>query len=273
MPDISSVVRTDIESLRFDLFREIPHGISTRYGGQSRHPYASLNMGLSTGDDEETVLSNRRAFWELLSVHPNNVVLGRFSHGAAVTVFQHEHSSTVARAPIGPDSSRTESIFKSDAVISDVAGMYFFLTFADCVPLAFYDRRLDVVGAAHAGWRGTAAAVARVVVQTMKDAFGTDPADLVVGIGPSIGPCCYAVQENVIAAFRANGRDPVTASRGNQTYLDLWATNERQLWQAGLKRSSIENLRICTSCNVDRFYSHRAEYGRTGRFALCIGLP
>lgn len=259
--------------LRFAALGDLPHAVSTRHGGVSQGPFATLNMGLTTGDSKESVSANRRALEESLGLAPQQVMFGRFSHGNDVSVFQDVASAKSARpVGMGPRSSRSEALFCSDGVISDVPGLHFFLTFADCVPLAFRDRRRGVIGAAHAGWRGTARGIARAVVRTLGDEFGADPADLLVGIGPSIGPCCYSVDSEVLTAFNANGFDPVVLQRDGRTYLDLWTTNERQLRQAGVPAESIENTRVCTSCNRDTFYSHRAEQGRTGRFALCIGL-
>jgi len=173
---------------------------------------------------------------------------------------------------VRPGSRRRELAFFSDAVISNVPGTNFMITAADCVPLAFADRSRNAIGAAHAGWRGTALSIASEVVHAMLRAFQSEPQDLIVGIGPSVGPCCYAVDEGVVRSFAENGHNPVIEKRGGKTYLDLWTTNALQLASAGVSAESIEICRICTSCNVQHYFSHRAEAGRTGRFALCIGL-
>jgi YfiH family protein len=177
----------------------------------------------------------------------------------------------VRRAPVRRGSTRTELAFFADAVVSDAPGMHFLLTFADCVPLLFLDRKRSAIGAAHAGWRGTALGIAGRVVRVMNDCFGTRPQDLLVGIGPSIGPCCYRVGDDVVDTFRA-ALIPFALLQENGTSLDLWRTNEMQLEAAGVAAGAIENHRICTSCHVRDFYSHRAERGRTGRFAACIGI-
>ncbi len=158
--------------------------------------------------------------------------------------------------------------FHSDAVVSDLRDSYFTMTFADCVPVLLSDRRLGVVGAVHAGWRGSALGIAGHTVHMMIEHFGSRPEDIVAGIGPSIGPCCYEVDRDVAEAF---GPD-VTAGEGARRKLDLWLTNRNQLLDAGIAEHSIQTAGICTSCHVCDFYSHRAEGGRTGRFALCIGL-
>ena len=249
-------------------------GISTRLGGVSAEPYASLNMGLSTGDREQHVLQNRQAFLQALGVSPDDVVLGRLSHGNQVSVFRRStgRDVSVGYAPLRACSSLRKAVFWSDGVVSDVSGLYFFLTFADCVPLVFVDPRRRAIGAAHAGWRGTALGIGPAVVRVMQETFGTDPADLEVSIGPSIGSCCYSVGADVIDAFCADRQEPVVTCANGAAHLDLWATNERQLYRSGVRAEAIENTRRCTSCNVDTFYSHRAEGRRTGRFAVCIGL-
>lgn len=254
--------------LTFRGLNGVVHGISTRHGGVSKAPYQALNLGLSTRDERAAVLENRRLFFRSLGLVEADVLVGRLSHGNRVTIFHVDSNprNVDRRAPDGAP------FFCSDAVVSNVPGLHFMVTAADCVPIAFADRKSGAVGAAHSGWRGTALAIASEVVRTMEMAFRTDPAHLSVGIGPSIGPCCYSVSPEVLDRFAAAGHEAVTEEREGKTYLDLWTTNERQLTRAGVPESKIENPRICTSCNVDDFYSHRREGGATGRFALCIGI-
>src|SRR5947209_8503099 len=175
--------------LRFSQFDGIRHAVSTRHGGISPVPYASLNMSVSTGDSEDNVTVNRRRLVEALGGSADRTLVGRLSHGNHVSVFRRD------------DTLPDEQVFRSDGVVSDVPGLFVLLTFADCVPLLFWDTARGVIGAAHAGWRGTALGIAPAVIQTMVEDFGSNPADVVVGIGPSIGPCCYAVCHDVLQAF------------------------------------------------------------------------
>jgi polyphenol oxidase len=259
--------------LSFKRLSGVSHGISTRHGGVSDAPYATMNMGLSTGDDEDRVVSNRLRFAEAVGAGPETVISARIRHGNEVSVFSSSRADAVPIQvePLRRGSNRREKVFVSDAAVSDLAGYKFVLTFADCVPMLFWDSKHGAIGAAHAGWRGTALGVAPAVVRAMNEAFDTEPSDLVVGIGPSIGPCCYAVGEEVVRTFR-HGHLPFHLAEEGDTRLDLWSTNEMQLVAAGVPREGIENPRICTGCNVQDFYSHRAEKGMTGRFAACIGL-
>jgi polyphenol oxidase len=225
-------------------------------------------MSLSVGDTEENVQANRRIFFSSIGVVPEHVMLARLTHDHAVSVFRE---SDRGKDPVEDGLPPHEACFKSDAVVSDVPGLHFFLTFADCVPLLFYDSRRGAVGAAHAGWRGAASGMAAEVVRSMQENFQTDPKDLLVAIGPSIGPCCYSVGNHVIEEFRSSGLFPATAHPDGRTHLDLWETNRMQLLACGVGGDRIENMKICTSCGTSDFYSHRGEGGRTGRFALCLG--
>ncbi|MGH2448833.1 MAG: peptidoglycan editing factor PgeF [Chloroflexota bacterium] len=231
------------------------HAVSTRHGGLSRAPYSTLNLGYSTGDDVETVLANRETF--LRSVGGSRLSTGRLTHGRDVAVFEG-------------DGRGFDSTFAADAAISNVPDRHLLVTCADCVPIALADTKLGVVGLAHAGWRGTALGIGPAVVKALRQAFGSDPADLVAGIGPGIGACCYRVGTEVIESFRDNGYQAVCSERDGGCYLDLQSTNRLQLIQAGLRSGGIETIDVCTSCHTEDFYSHRAEGRATGRFGLCI---
>jgi YfiH family protein len=259
--------------IRFDLLQTVAHAVGTRHGGISTPPYDTLNLGYGTRDEEYRVVENRRRFVESLGVARSSVVAGRLSHGTQVRTFRSsDHRSLNSYVtPVRSVSDRREAFFDADAAVSDVPELFLLLTFADCVPILFADRRRGVVGAAHAGWRGTARGIAVEVVRTMRREFGSNPRDMVIGIGPSIGPCCYEVGGEVLAAFAQSGLEAVTRQSNGSTSLDLWTTNERQLLEAGVAPENIENKRLCTSCNVDDFFSHRAEHGATGRFGLLIG--
>lgn len=261
-------------SLRFALLAAVSHGVSTRHGGVSPPPYDELNFGYSTDDAPENVRSNRRRYLEREGIPPERVISGWLTHGSDVAVFRagRESEWPIVRDTVGRGAQYREPLFRADAVVSDVPSLHFLLTFADCVPLLFADPVRGIVGAAHAGWRGTAQAIGQAVVRAMWGEFGSDPRDIVVGIGPSIGPCCYTVSREVPAAFAARGVDAAVLRRGDALVLDLWESNERQLRDAGVPPASVENLRLCTGCHTDDYFSHRAEGGKTGRFGASIGL-
>jgi len=259
----------------FDTLEGVSHGISTRHGGVSRAPYQSLNLGVRTDDNPECVRENQQRFLHAVGSPRGRTIFARLVHGREVSIFQQNDPGNwpVERAAVERASCQRDQTFRSDGVVSDVPGLRFLLTFADCVPLLFVDRRRGAVGAAHAGWRGTALGVGPAVICAMQSAFGSQARDLEVAIGPSIGPCCYTVGPEVATAFHAAGSSAVFAEDAGRSTLDLWASNEEQLIGAGVRPESINNRRICTACTTDHFFSHRAEGGVTGRFALCIGLP
>jgi YfiH family protein len=147
------------------------------------------------------------------------------------------------------------------------------LRFADCVPILLCDPLQRVIGLAHAGWRGTMAGMAGAAVQTMVHDLGCQPGDILAGIGPSIGSCCYEVGKDVAeATFGAfpDSAGLIEATANGRWHLDLWAANRRQLLDAGVRR--IEVSGICTACRTDEWFSHRAERGRTGRLGALISL-
>lgn len=223
-------------------------------------------MSTSTGDSRENVNENRERFLAALDVPPGSVTTSRLYHGNVVTAFRRN-------LPPAGTYDPEANIVHSDALVSDLPARHFTMTFADCVPLLFADRRRGVIGAAHAGWRGTALGIAAMTVHTMREAFGCRRQDIVAAIGPSIGPCCFEVGEEVPETFERQGWPAVRNAGPGKPRLDLWTTNRSQLLQAGILPRHIEVAGVCTSCSTDRFYSHRAEAGKTGRFALCIGLP
>jgi YfiH family protein len=145
------------------------------------------------------------------------------------------------------------------------------LRFADCVPLVFYDGRRRVIGLAHSGWRGLPAGVVPATIGRMVEAFGCDPADIWAGVGPSIGPCCYEVGSEVVKQVAVVGDSRQLFHRvDGRLHLDLWTAVESQLIEAGV--GQIEMAQMCTSCDTEDWFSHRAERGRTGRFGVVIGL-
>ncbi len=261
--------------IRFETLKGVSHGISTRHGGVSRAPYQSLNLGVRTDDSRECVRENQQRFLDAVGTPRGQTIFARLVHGREVSVFQKDDpgNGPVERVALERGSCPPDRTFHSDGVVSDVPRLSFLLTFADCVPLLFVDRRRGAVGAAHAGWRGTALGVGPAVIRAMQSAFGSEARDLEVAIGPSIGPCCYTVAPEVATAFEAAATSAVFVEDGGRSTLDLWASNEGQLIGVGVRPESISNHRICTACATDHFFSHRAEGGVTGRFALCIGLP
>ncbi len=234
---------------------------TTRFGGLSKPPYDSLNLGSGGGDDPDDVELNRRRLVEALGLKPGSIRGVRQVHGSDVFVMTD------------PDG-RMPSI-GYDAIITNVAGAAISVLTADCVPILLYDPVRHAVGAVHAGWSGTVNGVVGRAVRAMEREYGSDPADVMAVIGPSIGPCCYEVDEKVVAPLKDNisgGGGLIFPSRPGHWQLDLWEANTRLLMSAGVGRANITVMGLCTSCNTDKFFSHRKSGGATGRMMAVARL-
>ena len=242
------------------IYQQVVHGAFTRLGGRSAPPWHSLNTGHGVGDDLRAVDANHELICGALGLAVGDLVSPHQVHGSRV--------ATVGVA------DRGRVIEATDALITSEPGVPLMLRFADCVPLWFHDPRRGAVGLAHAGWRGTVQRMAAATVAAMGSEFGSQPHDIVAGIGPSIGPCCYEVGADVADAVRTSfgsSASQLLAPQANGRWrLDLWSANRHCLTQAGV--TEIEVAGICTACRTDEWYSHRAEKGRTGRFGAVIAL-
>jgi len=236
------------------------HAFFTRHGGLSPEPWGSLNVGGTVGDDPTRVRANRNLSLEALECSPASVFDAWQVHGA---------DSICAEAP-RPDDEPTK---KADIIFTDKPGLTLYMRFADCVPILIHDPRLNVIGIGHAGWMGTLRGVATAMIETAKNQYGSKPSDLIVGIGPSIGPDHYEVGDDVIEHVKEKFQgeaDQVLKLHGDKTHFDLWRANQLLLEQAGVEH--IELAGVCTACNTNDWFSHRAEKGRTGRFGALIAL-
>jgi polyphenol oxidase len=218
---------------------------STRLGGVSEAEFASLNLGILTEDDPARVVVNRTRLCEAVDADPDGASMAWQRHGGTVTRAQ-------PRGIITPGTVYDHC----DGLWSDAPGRAMLLLTADCMPIAIArsDGLRPAVEILHAGWRGLLAGIVAAGVR----AIGARK--LVAAIGPSIGPCCYEVGEEVAAPFRqAFGEDVM--HEGSK--LDLWTAAERALRAAGVEH--VDRFDLCTACDGDRFFSHRRDHGRTGR--------
>jgi YfiH family protein len=248
----------------------VRHGFSTRGGGISRGTFASLNLGLRVGDDPEAVVENRRRFLASVGLLPGRTVGVQQVHGTRVVTM----TAADGGAGVLPDAPLPEA---ADALITDTPGLGLLVLAADCVPLLFWDPVRRAVGAAHAGWRGSVAGIAVQTVAAMAAAFGCRPGDLVVGIGPAIGGCCYEVDGPVLTALDAQQPGHATAvtqpsARPDRRMLDLKALNRLQLTAAGVPPASLEVSDLCTACHSDLLFSERRLGRPCGRLGAAIAL-
>lgn len=257
-----------------ELRHEVAALVTTRHGGVSTGPFATLNLGGKTDDDPNHVRENRKRAAALLEKDAKQLVFAKQVHGA-----------NIAHVPQGYPGGAFDDV---DALITNAAQTPIVILTADCAAIFLYDERHHAIGIAHAGWRGTVAGIAAHTARRMHEAFGTWPRDLIACIGPSIGPCCYEVGEEVIAAVGESLPDyadeilvePDMASAGSfraavnadHKHFDLWRANELILAEVGIPERNVETARLCTACHTDLFYSHRAEHGVTGRFSGILML-
>lgn len=236
---------------------EIAHGVSTRAGGVSIGPYTSLNLGSSVGDEPEAVMENRARLARSLGFAPERLVTTPQVHGKDVLVVTEETAPGALQV-------------RADILVTREPGWLLMQRYADCVPLLLWHERARVVSVAHAGWRGTVLGVAGRAVEAVGE-LGGDVAGLRAAVGPSIGPCCFEVGDEVADQFPDADGARTEGPRG-RPHLDLWEINRRQLVAAGIPSERVEVAGVCTRCNPETYFSHRALGYPAGRFGAAIGL-
>jgi YfiH family protein len=251
--------KQDLKYLQFSSFAMpgLTQAVFSRHGGISESPWSSLNLGGTVGDDPKNVNTNLDRLLGAVGFGSEQLVQVRQIHSADVIVADH---------PV-------DALQQGDAIITNTRGLLLLMRFADCVPILLADPVKQVIGIAHAGWQGTVKEVAFHAARAMEKKFQSNPSDIFAGIGPSIGPDHYVVGEDVIervkSVFHAHVED-ILIKDADGVKLDLWKANAISLRRAGVK--NIEQSGICTACNTADWYSHRAEAGKTGRFAAVIGM-
>ena len=290
----SRVIKTKFHAVQvpdWATLRWLLHGFSTRTGGKTTvyrpdQRAGELNLGFTASDIRETVLANRRLLLE--------AVAGK---AFPLVTLRQVHSSTVRL--VGKADAAEQATLKGDGMMTAERGVVLGIQTADCIPVLVADRKKRAVAAFHAGWRGTLKRIVENGVGRMRMEFGSRPEDLIAAIGPGIGQCCYAVGEEVRAEFESQfayaselfcevydsdpvkekypmlfltARAPGHSNIGPGLHLDLIEANRRQLLDAGVRAGSIFVQGDCTSCRTDRYFSHRAEHGFTGRSLSVIGI-
>lgn len=246
----------------------VVHAISTRFGGVSKPPFDRLNLAMHNGDEPEDVRENRALFCRVLGLNSRDVVTAEQVHGDRILYADQSFAGRGALA-------YADAVRETDALFTDCKGLPLMLFFADCVPVVIVDPVKGVVGVCHAGWKGTVAKIAQKTVMAMRERCGTKAADCRVGIGPSIGGCCYEIGEDVQERFARAFPDRIAEIArpfAGKWKLDLWMANRLQLEEVGVCPEKIEMPEICTNCNSEVFYSYRADRGKTGRIAAIISL-
>ena len=234
----------------------VPHCFTTRLGGVSEGYLSSLNIGLHRGDDPKNVEENFRILADALGILPEDFVLTKQIHSDIVV--------KVGRADRGKHMVEGASP-ECDALITNESGVALVVFTADCTPILLHDPVTGAVGAAHAGWRGTAMGIAGKTVEAMVREYGCDPKNIRAAIGPNIGYCCFETDAdvpNAMVEVLGEEAKPFIRPNGEKYYVNLKEINA--LW---LRRAGVENIEIsdaCTVCQSNRYWSHRVTRGQRG---------
>ena len=246
----------------------IRHAFSTRIGGVSKEHLSSMNLSFSRGDDPANVRENYRRFCEAAGFEVENIVTSDQTHTTKVRY--------VTKADCGSGVTRDRDFHDIDGMITDEPGVVLATFYADCVPLYFVDPVHRAIGLSHSGWRGTVHKMGQATLDAMHERFGTEAKDVIAAVGPSICQDCYEVSGDVAVeferAFAGHEHEILIAKENGKYQLDLWKANEIVLLDAGVLPEHIEITDICTCCNPDLLFSHRASHGKRGNLGafLCL---
>ena len=245
------------------------HAFSTRLGGVSEGIYSSMNLSFTRGDDENSVMENYRRLAEAVGFSVENIVTSDQTHTANVRV--------ITEADRGNGITKPRPYTDVDGMITNVPGLVLATFYADCVPLYFIDPVRKAIGLSHSGWRGTAAHIGAVTVRRMQEEYGSLPEDIYGAIGPSICQDCYEVSEDVILEFQKtfpeqSWRDLFYRKENGKYQLNLWEANRQIMLEAGLIEEHISLPGLCTCCNPEFLFSHRASRGKRGNLGAFLGI-
>lgn len=245
----------------------VRHTFSTRLGGVSGGDCYSMNLSFNRGDSRENVLENYRILCGAVGIDTSHLVLSHQTHTNNVISVTEKDCGTGITKP---------SFCDVDGLVTDRSGVALVTQFADCTPLLFCDPIKKVIATSHAGWRGTVKLIGKVTVEKMVNNYGCDPNNIVVGIGPCIGQCCYEVDDPVYNEFIKIPflkLDKILIPKENGRYmLNLVEANRQILIYSGINSENIDCSDICTCCNAEEMHSHRATGGKRGNLAAIIEL-
>jgi hypothetical protein len=240
-----------IESVHVGSGKSITHSFLTRKGGVSTAPFASLNFSSKEGDSLENIQYNERAVGKAFGFSPSSLITLNQVHGNKVILLKKPGEKPLSNVD-----------FNGDAIITNQRGFALGILTADCLPILIDDPSKGVIGAVHAGWKGTSLRIVQKTLLAMEKFFEVKPDDVKVALGPSIGPCCYEVDDKVLKPLRKNlTKEMIPVGK---RMLNLAQINRKLLLEMGVKEESIELINICTSCRKDLFFSYRRD-GKTGR--------
>ncbi len=268
--NLKIIKNNDLMFIQFPKLSEhsnIRHIFSTRHGGVSKGDCATMNLSFNKDTDDRNVIKNFEILCSAVGINTDNLVLSQQTHTNNVITVDEGHRGTGITNP---------SFSNVDGMVTNKSGVALVTQYADCTPLVFYDPVKRVIATSHSGWRGTVQLIGKCTVDKMKNEFGCDPKDIIAGIGPCIGKCCYEVDDPVIEKINKLNflkTDNIIFPKGNGKYmLDLAEANRQILIYSGISPENIDISDICTCCNSKDLHSHRATNGKRGNLALIIEL-
>lgn len=270
--DIDVRINKEVPYLFFQKIEDtnkVIHGFSTRLGGVSKEHLKTMNLSFTRGDEEEFVIENYKRITNALGVEYESLVLSYQTHTTNIRV--------VTKKDRGKGIIKERDYTDIDGFITNDPAVTLVTFYADCVPLFFVDPVHNAIGLSHSGWRGTVEQIGKKTLEMMYEQYGTMPEDVVAAIGPSICLDCYEVSEDVIEEFKKSFgekklKDICYKKDNNKYQLDLWKANEFVLRDAGIMKEKLSISNICTCCNPELLFSHRASKGLRGNLAAFLSL-
>ncbi len=253
-----------IKYFKIESFEEsgaVNHCFTTRVGGVSKGEFFAMNFRTACADSFENVLENYRIICSEIGINPENLVLSNQVHEDKVV--------RVGRKHCGNGILRANCFESADGLITNEPGVALVTSFADCVPLYFFDPVKKVIALSHSGWKGTVMNIAKNTISAFAE-FGSRPADILAAIGPSIGECCFEVGDDVADIFRENYGNAFIKKYDGRYHVNLQAVIEMQLRELGV--CNITKAGICTACNSEWLFSHRKTNGRRGNMIALLEL-
>lgn len=272
IPEMNVKNNKGVTFLTYPAFEDMDwlvHGFSTRLGGVSQGIYSSMNLSFTRGDEESCVRENYRRISQAMGFDMNSIVTSDQTHTNNVRKITEKDRGKGIVVP--------RDYTDTDGMITNVRGLVLATFYADCVPLYFADPVHYAVGLSHSGWRGTVRKIGAVTIKKMAEEYGSDPKDIKAAIGPSICQECYEVSEDVIEEFKESFDrkhwEKLFYKKDNGKYqLNLWMANRSILVEAGIPEANISMPNICTCCNPEFLFSHRASHGKRGNLGAFLGI-
>ena len=242
-------------------YTDLKHAFFGRRGGCSDKPFDSLNVSYAVGDEPRCLARNWCDAKVAIDAHRNRVTAMEQVHGCEVLEVTEETGKLAG---------------KSDAMITSTPGCFLAVQTADCVPIFIIEPDRKIAAAVHAGLRGTVEGIVMKTIGTLENRYNVSPDRLQACIGPCIQECCYSVGEDVVDQVGSiwpqnDGPLEVITQRNGLYYFNLRELNCQQMYEAGIGQRDIHYVGGCTACNTSEYFSHRAEYGKTGRQLSLIG--